>query len=306
MDGVLLLDKPKGLTSQAAVSCVKRLFFAAKAGHTGTLDPMASGLLAVCLGEATKFSHVLLDADKSYAAVITLGITTTTGDLEGAVTGSAPVNIERAAVERVLAGFLGESLQTPPMYSALKHQGKALYRYARAGLTVERKPRSVRIHRLHLESLEGRELSIEVTCSKGTYIRVLAEDIGRALECGACLSALRRTAIGSITVAEASTLDQLRELDTAERMNRLRSVDTLVASLPRLDLDAEQARMIQNGRTIEAALSPGLVRLYGPTRDYLGIAMAEPDGRLVPRRLMSQPAGFGRGRRGGKPLPDNA
>lgn len=303
LDGVLLLDKPKGMTSQTAVSCVKRLLFAVKAGHTGTLDPMASGLLAVCLGEATKFSHVLLDADKSYAAVITLGITTTTGDLEGAVTSSAPVNVERSAVERVLAGFLGEFLQMPPMYSALKHEGKALYRYARAGLTVERNPRSVRIHRLHLERLQGHEISIAVTCSKGTYIRVLAEDIGRALGCGACLSGLRRTAIGSITVAEACTLDELRELGTAERTNRLRSVDTLVASLPRLDLDAEQARMVQNGRTIEAALSPGLVRLYGPARDYLGIAMAEPDGRLVPRRLMSQP---GRGSRSAKPLPDNA
>jgi tRNA pseudouridine55 synthase len=288
VDGVLLLDKPAGITSQAAVSGVKRLFSAVKAGHTGTLDPMASGLLPICLGEATKFSHMLLEADKTYTATVLLGLTTTTGDMEGEVTQSSPVDVDRWAVERVLAGFVGQHAQMPPMYSALKHGGKALYHYARAGLTVERKPRPVRIHRLEIAHFQGVELTFIVTCSKGTYIRVLAEDIGRALGPGGCLSALRRTAIGSLAVENACGLDELRAMGAEERLPRLGQVDTLVAALPRLDLDAEQTRSIRNGAAIAVALPPGLVRIYGPSRDYLGVAMAETDGRLVPRRLMAQ------------------
>ena len=288
-DGVLFLDKPAGITSQTAVLKAKHLYSAAKAGHTGTLDPMASGLLPVCFGEATKFSHLLLDADKQYAATIRLGVVTSTGDMEGEIISTHPVSVERSDVEGALGRFVGEILQTPPMYSALKHQGKPLYRYARAGLEVKREPRRVCIHHVHLENHAGNELQVSVACSKGTYIRVLAEDIGRALGCGGSLSALRRTGVGALRVEEAVGLDFLHGLDAQERERHVRPIDTLVAALPRIDLDASQARRIRSGLTLDSfALLPlGLVRLYGPERDYLGIATVEPHGALVPRRLMA-------------------
>jgi tRNA pseudouridine55 synthase len=289
VDGVLLLDKPVGITSQAAVTRVKRLFSAAKAGHTGTLDPMASGLLPVCLGEATKFSHLLIDADKEYRAVIRLGLTTTTGDMEVAITADVPVSIGRPAIEAALSKFSGEVLQTPPMYSAIKRGGKPLYRYARAGIEVERAPRLVCIRRIVLESSEQEEITISVKCSKGTYVRVLAEDIGRELGCGACLRALRRTAVGSLRLEAALTFEDLERASSEKRDDALRPVDMLVAALPRVDLDAGQARMIMNGRALEGLMSlpPGLVRIYGPTASYLGIAEAATGGRLTPRRLMA-------------------
>lgn len=289
LDGVLLLDKPVGITSQAAVSAVKRLYAATKAGHTGTLDPMADGLLPVCFGEATKFSHLLIDADKEYRAVIRLGVTTTTGDMEGAITADVAVSIARPAVEEALSGFGGDVLQTPPMYSAIKRDGKPLYRYARAGIEVERAPRLVHIRRIALEECDRDEMTILVTCSKGTYVRVLAEDIGRALGCGACLRSLRRTAVGSVRVEEALTLECLEGMSFGERDASLQPVDMLVAGLPRVDLDAGQARMMRNGRAIEGVMSPppGLVRIYGPAADYLGVAEAEGGGRLTPRRLMA-------------------
>jgi tRNA pseudouridine55 synthase len=289
LDGVLLLDKPVGITSQAAVSAVKRLYSATKAGHTGTLDPMADGLLPVCFGEATKFSHLLIDADKEYRAVIRLGVTTTTGDMEGSITANVAVSIARPAVEEALSGFGGDVLQTPPMYSAIKRGGKPLYRYARAGIEVERAPRLVHIRRIALEECDRDEVTILVTCSKGTYVRVLAEDIGRALGCGACLRSLRRTAVGSVRVEEALTLARLEGMSSVERDASLRPVDMLVAGLPRVDLDAGQARMMRNGRAIEGVMSPpsGLVRIYGPAADYLGVAEAESGGRLTPRRLMT-------------------
>jgi tRNA pseudouridine55 synthase len=289
VDGVLLLDKPVGITSQAAVTRVKRLFSAAKAGHTGTLDPMASGLLPLCLGEATKFSHLLIDADKEYRAVVRLGLTTTTGDLEGTITADVPVSIERPAVEAALSRFSGEVLQTPPMYSAIKHGGKPLYRYARAGIEIERAPRLVCIHRIVLESFEQEEIRILVECSKGTYVRVLAEDIGRELGCGACLRSLRRTAVGSLRVEDASTFEELEHAFSEKGDGVLRPVDMLVAGLPRVDLDARQAKMIMSGRAVEGLMSlpPGLVRIYGPTAGYLGIADAAAGGRLTPRRLMA-------------------
>lgn len=289
INGVLLLDKPTGITSQAAVSRVKHLYAAAKAGHTGTLDPMASGLLPVCFGEATKFSHLLLDADKRYAATILLGITTTTGDMEGEVTRTDTVRIDRPAAEAVLRRFAGEIQQTPPMHSAIKHAGKALYRYARAGVTVDRAPRRVRIHRIELERFNGRELHVALACSKGTYVRVLAEDIGHALGCGACLSALRRTDIGAFSIDGAITLERLHDLAPEDRDAHLEPVDALVATLPRIDLDASQASRIRSGVKVGSTtpVPPGLVRIYGPGHDYLGIALAEPHGTLVPRRLMA-------------------
>jgi tRNA pseudouridine55 synthase len=294
VDGVLLLDKPLGITSQGAVTRVKHLFGAAKAGHTGTLDPMATGLLPVALGEATKFSHALLDADKTYRARVRLGLVTTTGDLEGEVISRQAVAVDRPRVEAVLGRFRGAITQIPPMYSALKHGGKALYTYARAGVEVPRQPRQVTIGALELERAEGDELMVDVTCSKGTYIRVLAEDIGKALGCGACLSALRRTRVGAFVVEDAIGLDRLAGMDGAERALRLLPVDALVAALPRLELDTGQVGAMLHGRAVEHTRPPtGLVRLYDARGAFLGLAEGMPDGRVVPRRLLAVPARTG-------------
>ena len=225
VNGVLLLDKPSGITSHAAMQKVRRLFNAEKAGHTGTLDPMATGLLPVCLGEATKFSHLLLEADKTYAATIRLGVTTTTGDLEGTVTAQSPVHAERAKVAEVMRGFVGEILQIPPMYSAIKQGGKPLYKLARAGQEVPRAPRKIAIRSLTLIDLIGDELIVRVSCSKGTYVRVLAEDIGRELGCGAHLIALRRTRVGALRLDDAVTLEQLEQIQLPERRVALLPVD---------------------------------------------------------------------------------
>lgn len=289
LDGVLLLDKPPGITSQLAVLRAKRLFAAAKAGHTGTLDPMASGLLPVCFGEATKFSHLLLDADKEYLAVIKLGVTTSTGDMEGDITATAPVRVERPAVEKALAELVGEILQTPPMYSAIKLAGKPLYRYARAGIEVERAARLVRVYRMGLEDLAGDEVSVSLKCSKGTYVRVLAEDVGRALGCGACLKSLRRTAVGVFRLEMAHGLDALHDMTPDMRDRCLHPVDSLVAGLPRVDLDAGQAKRIRTGLVVDSPkpLPEGLVRVYGPAQDYLGVATAKNGQTLVARRLMA-------------------
>lgn len=293
LSGVLLLDKPAGITSQTAVLNAKRLFVAAKAGHTGTLDPLATGLLPICFGEATKFSHVLSDADKTYAATIKLGVTTTTGDMEGDVTATAPVAVERAAVIAVLTRLTGEMLQIPPMYSAVKVAGTPLYKYARAGLELARAPRRVCIRAIELAAMTYDELRIRVTCSKGTYIRVLAEDIGRALGCGACLAALRRTAVGEFTISVAIDLGVLRDMAPEQRDTHVLPVDSLVAALPRVDLDAGQAQTITNGRAVlsPCTVHPGLVSIYGPRQEYLGIATMESPGIIVPRRLMATAPG---------------
>jgi tRNA pseudouridine55 synthase len=289
ISGVFLLDKPAGITSQTAVLKVKRLFAADKAGHTGTLDPLATGLLPICFGEATKFSSVLSDADKTYVATVKLGITTTTGDMEGDVTARAPVAVERAVVVAVLSRFTGEVIQTPPMYSAVKFAGTPLYKYARAGIELARAPRKVSIRTIELAAVTHDELRIRVTCSKGTYIRVLAEDIGRALDCGACLAALRRTAAGEFEIEAAIDMDALYTMAPDQRDSHLLPVDSLVAALPRVDLDAAQAQKIATGRTVESPRSvpPGLVSLYGPTQEYMGIATMEAPGTIVPRRLMT-------------------
>lgn len=293
ISGVLLLDKPAGITSRTAVSKAKRLFAATKAGHTGTLDPLATGLLPICFGEATKFSHLLLDADKTYAATLRLGVTTTTGDMEGDVTAIAPVAVERLVVAALLTRFTGEIVQTPPMYSAIKHAGRPLYEYARAGLELARAPRRVCIRAIELAEVTHDEVRIRVTCSKGTYIRVLAEDIGRALGCGACLAALRRTAVGRFGISAAVELDALGDMTLDQRDTHLLPVDSLVAALPRVDLDEEQAQKITTGRAVQSpcAVHPGLVRIYGPGREYLGIAMLEMPGSIVPRRLMATATG---------------
>jgi len=290
IDGVLLLDKPAGITSHRAVQTVRRLLGGAKAGHTGTLDPLATGLLPICLGEATKFAHLLLDAEKRYLAGVRLGITTSTGDLEGEVTGRSPVSVGREDVDRVLARFRGEIRQTPPMYSALKLDGMPLYKHARAGREVHREPRKVTISELVLVEATADTLTLRVACSKGTYIRVLAEDIGRELGCGACLASLRREAVGGFELSQAVGLDRLEETEPAGREALLLPVDSLVAGLPRLDLDAGDSRKLTRGQavTLPEARIAGLARVYGPEQEFLGVAEVKGPGQLVARRLRSQ------------------
>jgi tRNA pseudouridine55 synthase len=287
IDGVLLLDKAQGFTSNAALQRVKRLFNAAKAGHTGTLDPMATGLLPVCLGEATKFSSDLLEADKSYAAVIALGVTTDTADAEGEVLQRLPVNVTPAEVDAALARFRGSIEQVPPMHSALKHQGRPLYAYAREGTEIERAPRSVVIHRLDLVHYDAGRIAIDVDCSKGTYIRTLAEDIGAALGCGAHLAGLRRTRVGALDLAQAVTLEALEQLEPAARDAMLRPADSLVSELPALDLEPDAARRFGNGQPVAiAAPVTGEARVYA-AECFLGVGTAA-DGLLAPKRLIVQ------------------
>jgi tRNA pseudouridine55 synthase len=290
LDGVLLLDKPSGITSNAALQKVRHLFRAQKAGHTGTLDPMATGLLPVCLGEATKFSHLLLEADKTYAATILLGVTTRTGDLEGEITARREVRAKREDIEHALKAFVGGILQTPPMYSAIKRGGQPLYKLARAGGEVPRTPRSIVIHSLVLLGFEGDELKLFVSCSKGTYVRVLAEDLGRALGCGACLSGLRREGVGSFRLSPgAVTLEELEQMAPAGRDALLLPQDALVSSLPRLELDSRGALQLSHGQCVinSEIQAVGLARIYGPCGIFLGVAEVMPPGRIVPRRLVS-------------------
>ncbi len=290
LDGVLLFDKPLELSSNTALQKVRRLFKAEKAGHTGTLDPLATGLLPVCFGEATKFTTALLDADKRYRATMRLGQRTTTGDAEGEVTATRPVAVDRAQVLTVLAGFLGEGRQLPPMHSAIKHQGKPLYEYIRKGETVERELRAIFIHELDLERLEGDELQFSVLCSKGTYVRTLAEDIGEALGCGGHLIALRRTGIGEFRLEDARTLPQLEAMDAAQRDACLMPVDSLVQNLPRLDLDEIQAGRLAQGQKLGLTdgLPAGKRRMYAAGR-FIGLGELA-NGRLVPDRLLSSVA----------------
>jgi len=290
VDGVLLLDKPTGITSNAAIQQVKRLFSAAKAGHVGTLDPLASGLLPVCLGEATKFSTDAFSADKSYAAEVLLGVTTTTGDREGEVITRKPVDVTREELVAVLATFTGVQAQTPPMYSALKRDGKPLYAYARAGLTVERAPRSITIHGITLLDFAGDRFTINVSCTKGTYIRVLAEDIGAALGCGATLAGLRRTQVGNFGLADAVSLAELEQSPEAQRAHRLLPVDRLADGLPALELETGAVTRILQGQGAQVDIRDdisGLVRLYGPERRFLGLGELDMNGRLLPKRLVA-------------------
>ena len=232
VDGVLLLDKPLGLTSNDALQKARRLFSAAKGGHTGTLDPLATGLLPLCFGEATKFSADLLDADKTYEAVLRLGVTTDSGDADGTVVETAPVDIGESDVFGVLPRFTGDILQVPPMHSALKRNGRPLYELARQGIEVERDARAVTIHALDVLDFSGATLTLRVACSKGTYIRVLAADIGQALGCGAHLAALRRTVVGDLDLAQAVTLAELEALDEGGRAGCLQAGRCLAAEPP--------------------------------------------------------------------------
>ena len=293
VDGVLLLDKPAGMTSNTALQSARRLLNARKAGHTGTLDPLASGLLPLTFGEATKFSQMLLDADKVYEAEIRLGIETDSGDAEGKVLATKPVAVDEATLRRALARFTGEIEQIPPMHSALKHNGKPLYEYARAGIDVERAPRKVTISECALLCFDGDRLDVRVACSKGTYIRSLAIDIGHALGCGARLDALRRTRIGAFDLSQAVTLEALDATAPDNRAALPAPVDTLVAAFPRLDLDPDSARLVLQGqplppqKTNTGETAPGVcVRLYGP-QGFLGLGQWKDDGRVWPKRLIA-------------------
>lgn len=286
-DGVLLFDKPLELSSNDALQKVRRLFQAEKAGHTGTLDPLATGLLPICFGEATKFSMALLDADKTYRALLRLGLTTTTGDAEGEITAEYPVEVQQSDVDRVLARFRGEIQQLPPMHSALKHQGKPLYEYIRKGETIERELRSVVIHELLLNSFSGNEMDITVRCSKGTYIRTLAEDIGAALGCGAHLIGLRRTAIAHFDLNDGYTLAQLAAMTEAERDACVLPLESLMSDMPKLQLDAVQIKRLAQGQrlALDTGLPDGKVSLHGP-QGFIGVGILQGR-RLAPDRLLS-------------------
>lgn len=286
VDGVLLLDKPLGLSSNDALQKARRLFSAAKGGHTGTLDPLATGLLPLCFGEATKFSADLLDADKTYEAELLLGVETDSGDVDGQVVASAAVNVGASEISAVLPRFTGPIEQVPPMHSALKRDGRPLYELARQGVVVDRAPRAVTIHAIELLSFAGDRVRLRVACSKGTYIRVLAIDIGRALGCGAHLVALRRTRVADLDLARAVTLAELEALTEDERSSRLLPVDALLQSLPVLDVEGEAEQRFRHGNPVDlpAGLG-GKIRVYAAGR-LIGIGEPGPDGRLWPKRLV--------------------
>jgi len=288
LDGVLLLDKPRGMTSNQALQTAKRLLGAAKAGHTGSLDPIATGLLPLTFGEATKLSRFLLDADKRYWAVFRLGVSTTTQDREGEITATRPVTADRRAIERALECFTGDIEQLPPMYSALKRGGRALYELARAGVSVERTPRAVRVHAFVLRALDADRLEVEISCSKGTYIRSLAHDLGERLGCGAHVTELRRLAVGALDVDSAVTLDALAQRDDRERS--LRPMDAMLAAIPGVQLTALAAHYLLRGQPVAArhAGAPGWVRLYDDENRFLGMGQVLDDGRVAPRRLVAQ------------------
>ena len=291
VNGVLLLDKPFGISSNAALQHAKRLYQAAKAGHTGNLDPIATGLLPVCLGEATKFSQFLLDANKTYQATFVFGQTTTTGDAEGEVLSRHPVDLTRDQVELALERFVGEIEQVPPMYSALKHQGKALYTYARAGVEIERAARQIKIYRLSLDAFEKDEIQITVECSKGTYIRVLAEDLGRSLGCGAYMKALRRTHIGDFDIGQSVTLPQIEAMEIPERDRLLLPADCLLERMPKILLDPDSAYYVRQGQAVWLPKQEkrGLVRLYDEKQALIGLGEIGDDGKVAPKRLLVQP-----------------
>ena len=288
VDGVLLLDKPYAMTSNAALQSARRLLNAQKAGHTGTLDPLASGLLALTFGEATKFSADLLHADKTYVAGIKLGQKTTTGDLEGEFTEVKPVNFTLEEIEPVLERFRGEILQVPPMFSALKRDGKTLYDLAREGISIERQARAVRIEKLEILNFVDELLTVKVTCSKGTYIRVLAEDIGDALKCGAYLASLRRTGVGDLSIEDSVTLEALEAMSLQDRRLVLKPLDALMQTLPAVHLSERNRERFCHGQRLALGLQCcPRVRVYGPDEIMVGTARVNERGVLEPERLIA-------------------
>ncbi len=292
IDGILLLDKPVGMTSNRALQEAKRLLSARKAGHTGSLDPLASGLLPLCFGEATKFSRFLLDADKRYLGVVKLGVSTTTYDGEGDVTATRPVTVERAAIERALAAFRGEIEQTPPRYSAIKIGGRRLYELTRAGHVVDCPPRRVTIYSIEIADWRADELTLDIRCSKGTYVRSLAHDLGEALGCGGHVARLRRLASAGFSVDQAVTLDALHVLETpAQRAALLLPGDEAITHLPAVTLSSNAAYYLRQGQTVSTphGLPAGWVRIYQQDREFLGLGEVLDDGRVAPKRLLCQP-----------------
>lgn len=292
ISGILLFDKPVGWSSNFALQRVKRTFDARKAGHTGSLDPLASGMLPICLGEATKVSGFLLGSDKEYRVRMALGSRTATGDAEGPVVAHGPDRLSRSELERALAACSGRQLQVPPMHSALKHQGRRLYELARAGVEVDRPARPVEIRRLEIETYSDCQPILRVLCSKGTYIRTLVEDVAVAAGTVAHVAELRRLAVAPFTAGMMVTADELDQAASAGQDaldGLLLPLDEALGSLPRVDLDAGQARRVRQGQElggVDPALS-GPVRLYDPAGRFLGIGECLPGARLVPRRLVA-------------------
>lgn len=287
INGILLLDKPIGYSSNKALQKAKHLFQAAKAGHTGTLDPMATGVLPICFGEATKFSQFLTDADKVYEATLKLGETTTTGDAEGTVLAQLPVDCTQESFEAACMRFVGEIQQTPPMYSALKHNGKPLYEYARAGIEIDRPARPVTISKIVLNSFQGEVASISVWCSKGTYIRTLAEDIGKTLGCGSHLIGLRRLLTANFPIDNTITLDDLSTLTEYARLQLLLGVDAGIPAYPSVKLSVEQANKIQLGQIIKLShqCDEAYIKLYDSEDKFLGLGIPKGPDAIAPKRL---------------------
>ena len=289
---MLLLDKPQGFSSNQALQQAKRLLNARKAGHTGSLDPIATGLLPLCFGETSKISSLFLDADKSYRTSIRLGIATDTGDREGQVQRESEVDFTQQQLDAALDRFRGRIEQVPPMFSALKQNGRPLYKLARQGITVERAPRAVTVHALSLEEWRGNLLELTLSCSHGFYVRTLASDLGDVLGCGAHVSELRRTSVGNYPLDDAVTLEQIEAADSpAERQKFLLPTERVLAHLPEVNLPDNVAFYLCRGRPVRAESAPadgleqGLVRVYSESAGFLGLAEMAPDGKITPKRL---------------------
>ena len=289
VDGILLLDKPLGYSSNQALQKVKWLFQAAKAGHTGTLDPLATGLLPICLGEATKFAQHVTDADKTYIANIKLGEQTTTGDVEGEVIATKSVSVTATQFEQACQQLIGVISQVPPMYSALKHEGKALYEYAREGIEIERPARHVLIRKITVNAFSGSDAVITVSCSKGTYIRTLAEDVAKKLGTFGHLTALRRVETAGFQMANAFTIEALEALPMDERDAQLLPVDTAIALLPKVMISEDAAFYFKRGQSVwqPGKLPDGELRVYEESGVFLGLGALLGDGKVAPKRLVS-------------------
>ena len=293
VNGILLLDKPLGISSNKALQAARNIFKANKAGHTGSLDPLATGLLPVCFGEATKYSGYLLDSSKSYRANCKLGITTTTGDGEGDVVTERPVNVSRDMLDEVISQFIGKINQIPPMYSAVKHKGERLYALARKGIEVERKSREIEIFELEVLSFEGDQLELYVHCSKGTYIRTLAEDMGEQLGCGAYLTGLERTGVQPFWDAKSYTMDELRGISDSEEQNLndiLLPIESALTDWPQVELTTDMSFYLLQGQAVQVAKAPtqGLVRLVDEVKGFIGLGVILSDGRVSPKRMMRE------------------
>ncbi|NRB65757.1 MAG: tRNA pseudouridine(55) synthase TruB [Vibrio sp.] len=299
INGVVLLDKPTGISSNDALQKVKRIYFAEKAGHTGALDPLATGMLPICLGEATKFSQFLLDSDKRYRVIAKLGERTDTSDSDGEVVETRPVDVSIEKLEACIDKFRGESDQVPSMFSALKYQGKPLYEYARKGIEVPRESRKITVYEIVLHRFEGDEVEMEVHCSKGTYIRTIVDDLGEMLGCGAHVTMLRRTGVAKYPYEKMVTLEQLNEL--LEQAHRdevapkelldplLLPMDTAVEDLPEVNLNAELTNLVQHGMPVQVFGAPEgtpLRMTSGEEKLFIGVAEVNDDGKVAPKRLV--------------------